>query len=206
MNRVIGITGGIASGKSMVSSYLKELGFTVIDADAAARKVVEPGQNAYKQIISAFGSSILLSDGTIDRPLMGSIIFNDQEKRKTLNSIVHPAVRAWMIERKEEAFAAGEQTVFMDIPLLYESNLTHMVDAAVLVYVPYDIQLERLIKRNNFTKEEALSRINAQLPIEEKLALSDAVIHNEGTREQSKKQVRELLKKWGIIGEEKLQD
>ncbi|PLT31191.1 dephospho-CoA kinase [Peribacillus deserti] len=203
MKKVIGITGGIATGKSTVSSYLKELGFTVIDADIAAREVVEPEQEAYNQIVSAFGKNVLLPDGTIDRPKLGAIIFNDLEKRTILNRIVHPAVRAWMNSRKDAAFASGQQTVFMDIPLLFESNLTHMVDEVVLVYVPSDIQLERLMARNHFTEEEAQSRINSQMSIEDKIAQSDAVINNEGTVEQTKKQVKEMLIRWAIISDEK---
>ncbi|WP_026693688.1 dephospho-CoA kinase [Peribacillus kribbensis] len=198
MKRVIGITGGIASGKSTVTRYLRELGFTVVDADAAARIVVKPGEQAYHGILEEFGKDILLEDGTINRPLLGSIIFNDEHKRTKLNSIVHPAVRGWMNEQKERAFAAGEKTVFLDIPLLFESRLTHMVDAVILIYVSSHIQLQRLMKRNGYTEQEARSRILSQMPLEEKKILAQAVIDNESDVEQTYLQVNELLNQWGI--------
>ncbi|WP_409289725.1 dephospho-CoA kinase [Peribacillus sp. SCS-37] len=199
MKKVIGITGGIASGKSTVSGYIRELGFTVIDADAAARIVVEPGQAAFEQIVEHFGPDILADNGTIDRPRLGAVIFNDEGERLKLNSFVHPAVRTWMEEQKAKAFLRGEKTVFMDIPLLFESRLGYMVDAVILVYVNELTQLARLMARNSFSKEEAEARIASQMPLREKKTLADAVIDNEGSREETKKQVQKLLREWDII-------
>ena len=145
MGRVIGITGGIASGKSSVSTFIKELGFSVIDADVVAREVVEPGEEAYHEIVKEFGESILMPEGDINRAELGDLIFHNEDKRLKLNSIVHPAVRKRMRELTEKAFQDGAETVFMDIPLLFESKLTFMVEKTLLVYVDEEIQLARLM-------------------------------------------------------------
>ncbi|MGM1032490.1 MAG: dephospho-CoA kinase [Bacillota bacterium] len=199
MGQIIGITGGIASGKSTVSLYLQELGFTIVDADLASRAVVEPGEEAYHQVVKAFGEDILLADGNIDRVKLGSIIFNDQEKRLLLNGIVHPAVRNWMRVKTEAALASGEETVFMDIPLLFESKLTFMVDKTLLIYVDEQVQLERLMNRNGLSETEALARINSQMPLADKKALADAVIDNNGHINETKRQVKAILSEWYVI-------
>ncbi|QYF84640.1 dephospho-CoA kinase [Brevibacterium sp. PAMC21349] len=199
MGQIIGITGGIASGKSTVSLYLQELGFTIVDADLASRAVVEPGEEAYHQVVKAFGEDILLTDGNIDRVKLGSIIFNDQEKRLLLNGIVHPAVRNWMRLKTKAALSSGEETVFMDIPLLFESKLTFMVDKTLLIYVDEQVQLERLMNRNGLSETEALARINSQMPLADKKALADAVIDNNGDINETKRQVKAILSEWYVI-------
>ncbi|MGG4202406.1 dephospho-CoA kinase [Peribacillus frigoritolerans] len=199
MGQIIGITGGIASGKSTVSLYLQELGFTIVDADLASRAVVEPGEEAYHQVVKAFGEDILLTDGNIDRVKLGSIIFNDQEKRLLLNGIVHPAVRNWMRLKTEAALSSGEETVFMDIPLLFESKLTFMVDKTLLIYVDEQVQLKRLMNRNGLSETEALARINSQMPLADKKALADAVIDNNGDINETKRQLKAILSEWYVI-------
>lgn len=196
---VIGITGGIATGKSTVSNMIKDLGFTVVDADIAARRVVEPGEEAYNEIVKHFGQDILLEDGHLDRKKLGNIVFNDKEKRLLLNSIVHPAVRKWMIAEKEAALERGEETVFLDIPLLFESKLQWMSDKNIVVYTDEQTQLKRLMERNHLSIEDALARIHSQMPIEEKKLLADAFIDNRGTVEESKNQLINLLKNWNIL-------
>ncbi|WP_099352026.1 dephospho-CoA kinase [Fredinandcohnia onubensis] len=198
MALTIGLTGGIASGKSTVSQMFKEAGIVVIDADVIARKVVEVGEEAYEQIVQSFGKDILLPDETIDRQKLGSVVFFNEEKRLLLNSIVHPAVRKQMIKEKEEHLNNGEETVILDIPLLFESKLTALVDHTLLVYVDYETQLTRLMNRNNLSNGEAEARIQSQMPLKDKIQLADAVIDNNGTIEATKDQLHEICKQWGI--------
>jgi dephospho-CoA kinase len=198
MSLVIGLTGGIASGKSTVSNMLKEMDITVIDADVEARLAVEKGEPAYQKIIAEFGDDILLDTEEIDRVKLGSIIFHDAEKRQLLNGIVHPEVRNRMNNQVEAAKVRGEQVMVLDIPLLFESKLTHMVEKTILVYVDRDIQLNRLMERNDLSLEDAEARISSQMPLSDKVALADAVINNNGSISETKKQVIEVLTGWGI--------
>lgn len=198
MVQIIGLTGGIASGKSTISNMLNSQGFTIVDADIAARVVMEPGEEAYEKTVDMFGKSVLLQAGHINREKLGSIIFHDGEKRELLNSIVHPAVRKKMNEWKDIAIAEGKKTVIYDIPLLFESNLTHLVSKIILVYVDEAVQLERLMKRNDLPEEEAKARITSQLPLCEKIKLADAVIDNNDSKESSLLQLEHLIKKWNI--------
>jgi dephospho-CoA kinase len=199
MTLVVGLTGGIASGKSTVANMIKELGIEVIDADIEARKAVEIGEVAYEQIVTYFGEAILNDDLTINRSQLGEIIFNDSVKRQKLNEIVHPDVRRRMNEKKEAAILRGDQVVVLDIPLLFESGLKQMVDVVLLVYVEKDVQLQRLMERNQLTKEEALARIQSQMPIEDKRKLADKVINNNGPLDDTKKQLIALLADWKTI-------
>jgi dephospho-CoA kinase len=198
MTLVVGLTGGIASGKSTVSSMLKEMNITVIDADVESRLAVQQGEPAYKRIIETFGTDILLPDGEIDRQKLGSIIFQDEQKRKLLNKIVHPEVRRRMNEKKEAAIKFEEKIVVLDIPLLFESKLTYMVEKTLLVYADRGIQLKRLMERNGLTIDEAEARIQSQMPISEKRELADEVIDNNRSLSDTKKQLDELLLTWGI--------
>jgi len=192
---ILGLTGGIATGKSTVTAMLRQRGIPVIDADAIAREVVEPGEPAYEAIVRHFGREILQPDGTLDRKKLGEIVFSDEAERLVLNSIVHPEVRRVMREQAEELERQGAAIVFMDIPLLYESKLKPMVDKAVVVYVPSDVQLRRLLERDELDEEQAMKRIRAQLPIEEKRQWADYLIDNQGTREETERQVDQLLAK-----------
>ena len=155
MTVVIGLTGGIASGKSTVSEMFREMSIPVIDADIIAREVVERGKPAYNKIVEVFGTEVLQKDGELDRPKLGSVVFYNEEKRLQLNEIVHPAVREEMNAQKEMYIKEGMQAVVLDIPLLFESKLTNLVDRVLVVAVTPNTQLERLMKRNNFSEEEA---------------------------------------------------
>lgn len=168
MALIIGLTGGIASGKSTVASMLKKEGIPVIDADVESRLAVEKGEEAYDRIVNHFSKNILLEDGSINRAKLGEIIFNNNEERLKLNEIVHPAVRKRMLQKKEHAEKNGEPVIIMDIPLLFESEFTELVDKTLLVFVDEDIQLQRLMERNHYSRQEALARIHSQMPLTEK--------------------------------------
>lgn len=198
MTLIVGLTGGIASGKSTVSNMLKEKGVTVIDADVEARLAVDIGEPAYNEIVNYFGQEVLLEDGNIDRAILGEIIFNSKEKRTKLNSIVHPDVRARMDEKRKRAIENGEKIVIMDIPLLFESKLKSTVEKTLLVYVDEETQLKRLMERNNFTEDEARSRILSQMPLKDKISLSDAVIDNNGSIEETRNQLNAILEEWKV--------
>ncbi|WP_026572224.1 dephospho-CoA kinase [Bacillus sp. UNC438CL73TsuS30] len=197
MSLVIGLTGGIASGKSTVSNMFKEMDITVIDADIEARLAVEKGEPAYNKIIESFGSDILLPNEEIDRQKLGSIIFHHEDKRQLLNEIVHPEVRKRMRQQMEAAISNQEKIVVLDIPLLFESKLTYMVQKTILVYVELEVQLQRLMERNQLTMDEAEARIHSQMPLAEKVKLADAVLNNNGTLIETKKQLLEVLARWG---------
>ncbi|WP_046174036.1 dephospho-CoA kinase [Domibacillus indicus] len=190
---IIGLTGGIASGKSTVSQLLKNKGFTVIDADIASRAVVMPGQPVLEQIVQLFGNEMLFQDGTLNRKKLGEVIFGDEFKRKQLNEIIHPAVRTWMLSEKDKAIAAGCRTIIFDIPLLFESKLAWMAERTLLIYVTPEIQLERLMNRNGYTEKEAMDRIESQMPINEKKKLADDMIDNSGTIDKTKEQLDHWL-------------
>ena len=199
MALIIGLTGSIASGKSTVSSMLTDYHIPVVDADKISRDVVCPGEKAYQQIVETFGEKILLEDKKIDRKKLGAIIFPDKEKRTQLNEIVHPAVRESMAKLREDYIAGGATCVVLDIPLLFESKQTHLIDKTLVVYVNKATQLERLMNRDNSTETEANSRINSQISLDEKAEMADAVIDNNGTKEQAKEQLDELLTMWQIL-------
>ncbi|MDC2863075.1 dephospho-CoA kinase [Bacillus sp. BP-3] len=199
MTVVIGLTGGIASGKSTVSKMFQGFHIPVIDADIIAREVVEPGKEAYNEIVEAFGQEVLEESGELNRPKLGNIVFYNEEKRLLLNAIVHPAVRKEMNAQKDRYIRENTQAVVLDIPLLFESKLTSLVDQILLVYVDNETQITRLMERNNFTEEEAKARIASQMPLQEKIALADKVINNNGTIEETKTQLSSILKEWNII-------
>lgn len=199
MTVVIGLTGSIATGKSTVSDMFREWEIPVIDADKLSREVVEPGEEAYNQIVEVFGSDVLLHTEEIDRKKLGKIIFSDERKREQLNSIVHPQVRKRMIEKREAYKEQGASAVVLDIPLLFESGLTGYVDKTMVVYVDESVQLQRLVDRDESSEEDALERIRSQLPISEKAERADAVINNNGSVEDTRKQLMEQLAEWGIV-------
>lgn len=193
---IIGLTGSIATGKSAVSRMLKQKGYPIVDADEISRLVVEPGSLVLDQIEEVFGPDLLLADGTLNREMLGKLIFNDEEMRKKLNGIIHPAVRKEMLRQKEEWLEKGANTVIMDIPLLFESKLQSYVDKIIVVSANSAVQKERLMARNGYSTDEADARINSQLPIAEKEKGADAVIDNNGTLNETKEQLNEILMKW----------
>lgn len=196
---VIGLTGSIASGKSTISAMFEDYAIPVIDADKLAREVVEPGEKALEKIVEAFGEEILAENGTLNRKKLGSIIFANEEKREQLNYIVHPAVRKRMTSKRDRLISDGERAVVLDIPLLFESELTHYVDKTMVVYVTEKTQLKRLRDRDHITEKEAMQRINAQISVEKKASMADAVINNNGSVDNSRRELQEQLTLWGIV-------
>ncbi|QHJ71682.1 dephospho-CoA kinase [Planococcus halotolerans] len=193
---IIGLTGSIASGKSTVSKMLEDLGYPIIDADLVARKVVEPGSETLKEIEALFGSEVIRDDGTMNREKVGALIFSDPVKRKQMNDIIHPAIRAEMLRQRSAFMAEGHQTIVMDIPLLFESKLQHFVDKILVVSVTEDNQLSRLMERNGLNEKDARARIGSQLPMSVKEEGADAVIYNNGTIEETAQQLTGILKQW----------
>ena len=187
MYKIIGLTGGIASGKTTVSDYLKERGYTVLDADAYSRKTTAKNGPAIPAIKQAFGDDIVNTDGELDRKKLGSIIFNDADKRRELNEIVHPLIREMMNSDEQKFIKEGH--VFLDIPLLFENGLNERCDFVVTVFVDRDTQIKRLTARNDLTVEEAEARINSQMPLTEKVRMSEYHLDNNGTLEALYKQI-----------------
>lgn len=193
---IIGLTGSIASGKSTVSKMLKSAGYPIIDADLVARLVVEPGSATLAKIIQAFGKEVISENGTMNRAKVGEIIFNDPAKRKILNDIIHPAIRQEMLKQRQEFLLQGHETIVMDIPLLFESRLQRLVDKILVVSVTEENQFNRLVERNGFTEKEARVRISSQLPMSVKEDGADAVIYNNGTIDETEKQLKRILERW----------
>ncbi|MCM2359464.1 MAG: dephospho-CoA kinase [Geobacteraceae bacterium] len=190
--RVIGLTGGIASGKSTVAGILEKLGAKVVDADQLSREAVMPCNPAYHAIVAAFGAGILNPDRTIDRKELGKIVFADPEARKRLEEITHPAIRALAEEMLEELRRGGAGIAFYMAPLLIESGGTSRVDEVWVVYADRETQIERLVGRDLISRAEALQRLAAQMPMEEKKRHGRVVIDNRGTPEELEQQVRKI--------------
>jgi len=186
----VGLTGGIGAGKSEVSARLAAQGAVVIDADAIAREVVEPGTEGLAEVVEAFGPEVLLPDGTLDRPRLGEIVFAEPELRGKLNEIVHPRVGARMAELEREAGPAS--IVVHDVPLIAESGRTDAYDLVVVVDVPPRVQLDRLVRRRGMTREQAEARMAAQAGREQRLAIADIVIDNSGSLAELDRQVGDL--------------
>ncbi|MCY7671758.1 MULTISPECIES: dephospho-CoA kinase [Bacillus] len=196
MTLVIGLTGGIASGKSTVSQMIKEKGIRVVDADIIAKEAVSKGSAALHQIVQTFGEEVLLPNGELNRQQLGAIIFSDEEKRKKLNAIVHPEVRKEMLEQRDEGVSNNETFVVLDIPLLFESKLEGLVDRIIVVYTTPELQLSRLMNRNDLSEEEALNRIHSQQPLKEKCQKADRVIENTKDLAFIRKQLENILNEW----------
>lgn len=194
---IVGLTGGIATGKSTVSAMFQQLGAILIDADQIAREVVEPGSIGLEKVRQHFGDQVIDSSGRMDRAQVGQIIFNSEKARKELNDILHPLIIAEMSRKTENAINQNEKAIIIwDVPLLIEQGLTHYVEKVIVVYVPEVLQLERLIKRNQLTEEEARRRMKAQLSIEEKRKFADFVIDNSGSLGVTERQVKQL---WNFL-------
>jgi dephospho-CoA kinase len=189
--KLIGLTGGAGSGKSTVSAMLRELGAVVVDADEATHAVYEPGSPGFDAVVREFGAGYV-RDGKIDRARLGALVFSDEDARRRLNAIVHPLVREWMAARTALAVQNGAEAVVQDVALLFENGLQRLYSTVLLVYVPEPVQLERLTKGRGLGEDRARAMIAAQMPIDEKRSLASHVIDNSGSREATRRQVREI--------------
>ena len=192
MGKIIGITGGIASGKSTVTEFLRQKGFQVIDADAVVHQLQKPGGQLYQVLVEHFGEKILLENGELNRPLLASLIFSNPEEQEWSKRTQGEIIREELAALRNQ-FAQTEALFFMDIPLLFEQNYAAWFDETWLVYVNRDVQLERLMKRDQISKEAAESRLNSQWPLERKISLSSHSLDNNGNQEQLIAQVVQLL-------------
>lgn len=186
----VGLTGGVASGKSTVSAMLAELGAVVIDADVLAREVVAAGTEGLAEVVASFGREVLTPDGELDRPALGAIVFADEARRRVLEGIIHPRVRARGVEI--EAAAAEGAVVVHDIPLLAETGQASAFDAVIVVDVPVETQVERMTGLRSMTREDAEARVAAQASREHRLAIATHVIDNTGTLERLRDRVDEV--------------
>jgi dephospho-CoA kinase len=197
---VVGLTGGIASGKSMVSGILRSLGACIIDADVIAHELIRPGLPAWQEIVGQFGQGILLEDCRINRPILGRIIFRDPAKRAVLNSILHPRIFEEVErQRKEIERKSPDAIVILDAALLIETGAHETVDVVILVQVSEDLQIKRLMERNRLTREEAIERIKAQASLEERKRYAGYIIDASKSPEDVKLQTTELFEKLKVL-------
>ena len=189
--KLIGLTGGVGSGKSTVAGMFRDLGAVVLDADQATHDLYEPGSLAFDMIEGEFGPEYI-RDGRIDRARLGELVFNNADARQKLNAIMHPLVREWMAARTAEALMHGASVVVHDVPLLYESGLESIYPVVVLVYVPEELQVRRLVQERGLPEDRARAMLAAQMPIDQKRDRAQHVVDNSGTREETREQVQQL--------------
>ena len=192
MGKIIGITGGIASGKSTVTNFLRQKGFQVVDADALVHQLQKPGGRLYQVLVQHFGQDIVSENGELNRPLLASLIFSNTEEREWSKQIQGEIIREELATLRDQ-LAQTEEIFFMDIPLLFEQDYVSWFDETWLVYVDRDVQVERLMKRDHLSKDEAEFRLAAQWPLEKKKDLASHVLNNNGNQDQLLTQVFSLL-------------
>jgi dephospho-CoA kinase len=192
--KIIGLTGGISTGKSTVSHFIATSQIPVVDADVIAREVVVPGKVCYHLILDHFGLEILDANSQIDRAALGNIIFNNTEERIALNNITHPRIRIELLKKVLYYFLVGKGLVVLDTPLLFEAGFYRWVHSTVVVYCPANLQLERLMARDNISNVQAKAKMDSQMSIEQKKALAHHVIDNAGAMASTRKQTEQLIK------------
>lgn len=197
MTYFLGLTGGIASGKSTADEFFEKKKIPIIDSDLIAHKIMEIGQNGYKAVVDYFGTDILNDDQTINRRKLGGIVFNDKAKLKKLNELTHPLVHQEIKQQMARYRANQEKLVVIDVPLLFESGFESLCNGVLVISITPELQIERLMKRNAFTKKEAIARINNQMPLSEKEKRATYVVANTGTIDDLEKKLSDLLQEIG---------
>lgn len=197
MTYFLGLTGGIATGKSTADEFFKKRNIPIIDLDQIAHELMAKGNASYKAIVAYFGKEILADDGEIDRKKLGAIVFNDKNQLKRLNELTHPLILNNMEEKITQYQNQAVPLVVLDIPLLFEDNLTHYCDATLLITAPFQLELDRLMARNNLSEEDAQKRIASQMSLSDKEKLADYVIENAGTVNDLENNLSSLLEEIG---------
>ena len=193
MAKIIGLTGGIATGKSTVASFFKDADIPVIETDQIAKSVLAKGSDVFQRVVEHFGDAILLSEGTINRKALGEIIFQDEKERAWLNAQVHPEVRSIARTQADLFKKEGHALIVVDVPLLFEAKFDRDVDETLVISVPKEIQLERLMARDHISKAYAMKKIQSQMPLKEKRKKATYVIDNRGSILHTKKQFNDIL-------------
>ena len=201
---LLGVTGGIASGKTTVARMLEKLGAPVIDFDVLSRVVVEPGKPAWKEIVTYFGEQILQEDKTLNRKALSEMVFRDSEKRRKLESFTHPRIHEEFVRRVKQITKADPEAIIQGVvPLLIEANLQSLFHKLMLVYIPEELQIRRLMEREPISRETALQILKSQLPIEEKKRYADYIVDNSGSPVETRRQVEEVWLQLKKFREEK---
>lgn len=196
---LLGVTGGIASGKTVVSGMLDAMGAKTIDFDILAREVVEPKKPAWKDIVDFYGEQVLMEDKTVDRKKLSDIVFKNVKKRRKLESFTHPRIGDEFVKRVKKITAKNSKVIIQAVvPLLIEGNMKGLFDKLLVVYVPEELQIERLMARDKITRDQAVNILSSQMPIDEKVKFADFVIHNNRTLDKTRAQVEEL---WQVLQE-----
>lgn len=192
MTLIVGLTGGIVGGKSTVASMFRDLGAKIIDADKLGHSVIFPNKPAWKKIVKIFGKDILQNDLTINREKLGKIVFTNQTFLKKLNEVTHPEITKMIKKEIDSATNNQEKVLIIDAALIYEAKIDRLMDKIIVVYIDKDEQIKRLIKRNNFSRDEALQRVRSQIPMEEKAKMADYVIDNSNSLSKTREQVEKI--------------
>ncbi|WP_283588452.1 dephospho-CoA kinase [Limosilactobacillus viscerum] len=195
MTKLVGLTGGIASGKSTVSKMLSQVGFPIVDADLVVHRLQQPGQPGFERLVDQFGQSILTAAGQLDRQRLGQMAFSNADTRQELNRVMQPLIRDTIFDQINDLKKAGMPAIILDAPLLFEQHYDEDCDLVVVVAVNYENQLVRLMARDNYSRVEAKERVDSQMPLSQKEKLADLVIDNNGDCQQLQTQVAQLVKR-----------
>jgi len=199
MTLIVGLTGGIATGKSTVTKMFQGINIPVIETDEIARDLLKKGTEGYEEVVSTFSKSILLTNGEINRKKLALIVLTNPQRREKLNSIIHPRVKSIVKTEIQKHVELGTNMIVLDVPLLFETNFVELVDKTIVVYTTFKKQVERLMERERIDKEYAMLKINAQMPLNKKVDLADYVIDNSDSILSTKKAFNMIIKELEVL-------